>query len=58
VLGYAHDLKLFMTIKCIGDYQLFQSDLDRTALKSVDLGVIIHEKMSFLTQMIENAGFY
>jgi hypothetical protein len=29
VLGYADDLKLFMTIKCIGDCQLFQRDLDR-----------------------------
>jgi hypothetical protein len=29
VLGYADDLKLFMTIKCVGDYQMFQRDLDR-----------------------------
>jgi hypothetical protein len=29
VLGYADDLKLFMTIKCIGDCQLFQIDQDR-----------------------------
>jgi hypothetical protein len=29
VLGYADDLKLFMRIKCIGDCQLFQRDLDR-----------------------------
>jgi hypothetical protein len=29
VLEYADDLKLFMTIKCIGDCQLFQRDLDR-----------------------------
>jgi hypothetical protein len=29
VLGYADDLKLFMTIKCVGDCQLFQRDLDR-----------------------------
>jgi hypothetical protein len=29
VLGYADDLKLFMTIKCVGDCQLFQNDLDR-----------------------------
>jgi hypothetical protein len=29
VLGYADDLKLFMTIKCIGDFQLFQRNLDR-----------------------------
>jgi hypothetical protein len=29
VLGYADDLKLFMTIKFVGDCQLFQSDLDR-----------------------------
>jgi hypothetical protein len=29
VLGYADDLKLFITIKCIGDCQLFQKDLDR-----------------------------
>jgi hypothetical protein len=29
VLRYADDLKLFMTIKCIGDCQLFQRDLDR-----------------------------
>jgi hypothetical protein len=29
VLGYADDLKLLMTIKCIGDCQLFQRDLDR-----------------------------
>jgi hypothetical protein len=29
VLGYADDLKLFMAIKCIGDCQLFQRDLDR-----------------------------
>jgi hypothetical protein len=29
VLGYADDLKLFMTMKCIGDCQLFQRDLDR-----------------------------
>jgi hypothetical protein len=28
VLGYADDRKLFMTIKCIGDCQLFQRDLD------------------------------
>jgi hypothetical protein len=28
-LGYADDLKNFMTIKCIGDCQLFQRDLDR-----------------------------
>jgi hypothetical protein len=27
-VGYADDLKLFMTIKCVGD-QLFQRDLDR-----------------------------
>jgi hypothetical protein len=29
VLGYADDLNLFMTIKCIGDCQLFQRDLNR-----------------------------
>jgi hypothetical protein len=29
LLGYADDLKLFMTIKCVGDCQLFQKDLDR-----------------------------
>jgi hypothetical protein len=29
VLEYADDLKLFMTIKCVGDCQLFQMDLDR-----------------------------
>jgi hypothetical protein len=29
VLGYADNLKLFMTIKCIGDCQLFQRDLNR-----------------------------
>jgi hypothetical protein len=29
VLRYDDDLKLFMTIKCIGDCQLFQRDLDR-----------------------------
>jgi hypothetical protein len=29
VLGYADDLKLFMTVKCIRDCQLFQKDLDR-----------------------------
>jgi hypothetical protein len=29
VLGYTDDLKLFMTIKCVGDCQLFQKDLDR-----------------------------
>jgi hypothetical protein len=29
VLGYADDLKLFMTIKCVGDCQLFQKDRDR-----------------------------
>jgi hypothetical protein len=29
VLGYADDLKLFMKLKCIGDCQLFQRDLDR-----------------------------
>jgi hypothetical protein len=29
VLGYADDLKLLMTIKCVGDCQLFQRDLDR-----------------------------
>jgi hypothetical protein len=29
VLGYADDHKLFMTIQCIGDCQLFQKDLDR-----------------------------
>jgi hypothetical protein len=29
VLGYADDLKLFITIKCIGDCYLFQRDLDR-----------------------------
>jgi hypothetical protein len=28
VLGYADDLKLLMTIKIIGDCQLFQMDLD------------------------------
>jgi hypothetical protein len=28
VLGYADDLKLFITIKCVGDCQLFQRDLD------------------------------
>jgi hypothetical protein len=28
VLGYADDVKLFMAIKCIGDCQLFQRDLD------------------------------
>jgi hypothetical protein len=28
-LGYADVLKLFMTIKCVGDYQLFQRDLER-----------------------------
>jgi hypothetical protein len=26
---HAEDLKLFMTIKCIGDCQLFQKDLNR-----------------------------
>jgi hypothetical protein len=50
-----------MTIKCIGDYQLFQSDLDRTALKSVDgikdLGVIIDEKMSFWPKWSRMLGF-
>jgi hypothetical protein len=29
VLGYPDDLKLFMTIRCVGDCQLFQRDLDR-----------------------------
>jgi hypothetical protein len=29
VLEYADDLELFMTIKCVGDCQLFQKDLDR-----------------------------
>jgi hypothetical protein len=29
VLGYADDLKLFMMIKCVGDCQLFQRDLER-----------------------------
>jgi hypothetical protein len=29
VLGFADNPKLIMTIKCIGDYQLFQRDLDR-----------------------------
>jgi hypothetical protein len=29
LLGYADDLKLFTTIKCIGDFQLFQRNLDR-----------------------------
>jgi hypothetical protein len=29
VLRYADDLKLFMTIKCIGECQLFQRDLNR-----------------------------
>jgi hypothetical protein len=29
VLGYADDLKLFMTIKCIGVCQLFQRDPNR-----------------------------
>jgi hypothetical protein len=29
VLGYADDLKLFMTIKCVGDCKLFQRNLDR-----------------------------
>jgi hypothetical protein len=29
VLGYADNLKLFMIIKCIGDCQLFQNDLNR-----------------------------
>jgi hypothetical protein len=29
VLGYTDDLMLFMTIKCVGDCQLFQKDLDR-----------------------------
>jgi hypothetical protein len=29
VLGYADELKLFMTIKCVGECQLFQRDLDR-----------------------------
>jgi hypothetical protein len=29
VLGYADNIKLLMTIKCIGDFQLFQKDLDR-----------------------------
>jgi hypothetical protein len=29
VLGYTDDLKLFMTIRCFGDCQLFQRDLDR-----------------------------
>jgi hypothetical protein len=29
VLEYADDLKLFMTIKCIGDCQLFERDQDR-----------------------------
>jgi hypothetical protein len=29
LLGYADDLKLFMTIKCIGDCQLFERGLDR-----------------------------
>jgi hypothetical protein len=38
VLGYADDLTLFMTIKCIGDCQLFQKDLDG---KIKDLGVIM-----------------
>jgi hypothetical protein len=28
-LGYADVLKLIMTIKCVGDCQLFQRDLDR-----------------------------
>jgi hypothetical protein len=27
--GYADDLKLFITIRCVGDCQLFQKDLDR-----------------------------
>jgi hypothetical protein len=29
LFGYTNDLKLLMTIKCIGDCQLFQRDLDR-----------------------------
>jgi hypothetical protein len=29
MLGYADDLKLFMTIKCVRNCQLFQRDLDR-----------------------------
>jgi hypothetical protein len=29
VLGYADDLKLFMTIRSVGECQLFQRDLDR-----------------------------
>jgi hypothetical protein len=31
LMGYADELKLFMTIKCIGDSQLFQKDLDHGA---------------------------
>jgi hypothetical protein len=29
VLGFTDDLKLFLTIKCVEDCQLFQRDLDR-----------------------------
>jgi mannose/fructose/N-acetylgalactosamine-specific phosphotransferase system component IID len=29
VLGYAYGLRLFMNLKCIGNCQLFQKDLDR-----------------------------
>jgi hypothetical protein len=33
VLGYAEDLKHFMTTKCIGECRLFQRDLDRLMLQ-------------------------
>jgi hypothetical protein len=61
VLRYADDQKLFKTIRCIGDCQLFQRDPDRlsewchsngTTLERVDeikdLGVIMDGRMSFL----------
>jgi hypothetical protein len=48
VLRYADDLKLFMTIKCIGDCQLF--DLNVGKYKSISF----HRKMRLIEFVYSN----
>jgi hypothetical protein len=51
VLGNADDLKLFMIIKCIGDCQLFQKDLNRLSelcrSNKFDLNAVKCKSISF-----------
>jgi hypothetical protein len=62
VLGYADDLKLFMTIKCIGDCQLFQRDLARSGewrrSNKFDLNAGKCESISFRRNIRPNEFVY